>query len=202
MSTIKIHNIGWVRGSRRHPAEEQIAALERNGLPKKMIYIAGKDVTAADLCNAIVGGEHVWVDGTHRLGSTRAEYAAVLDHMRRKKVTIHDTERGTVLPAETLVAAMSLVADDMREINGEVRMTAAGLHGARGRLGGRKPPAGALSKAQSKAVWHDLENYATDAEAATICGVSTRTLRRWHGRSGRPPGIRPSKTTLTKPKKT
>lgn len=202
MSTIKIHKIGWARASRRYPVEEQIATLEREGVPKKMVYIAGKDVTAADLCNGLSGGEHVYVNGTHRLGSTRAEYAAVLDHMRRKKVTIHDTERGTVLSAETLVAAMALVADDMREINGEVRMTAAGLHGARGRLGGKKVGAGALPKAEALRVWHDMA-ISTDAEAATICGVNKRTLRRWAKKpSGRRPGPRPAKQTLTKPKKT
>lgn len=199
MSTIKIHKIGWVRASHRYPEDQQIETLEREGVPKRMVYIADKDTTTADLCKGLTGGEHVYVQGTHRLGSTRAEYAAVLDHMRKKKVTIHDTERGTVLSAETLVAAMAVVSDDLREINGEVRQTAAGWHKARGQLGGRSVAEGALSKAKAKAVWHDLASYATDAEAASICGVSTRTLVRWHGPSGRRPGNKPGRTLVAKP---
>lgn len=179
---------GWVRHSRRYTAKQQRDALAKAGVD--VIYGTDVGETPGDLCKGLTGHEHLYVLGTHRLGSTRAEYSATLDHCRRHKITIHDLERETVLEATELVTAAAMVADDLREINGEVRM--AGPELARKRRDytnvGRKVKQGALSKADAKAVWFDLAGVKTDAEAATIAGMDRTTLWRQFGASGRPAG--------------
>ena len=186
--TKKPVNRGWVRHSRRYPARPQRTALTKAGV--ETIYGTDENETPADLCKGLIGGEHLYVVGTHRLGSTRAEYSATLDHCRRMRVTIHDLERETVLDASALVAAAAMVADDLREINGEARM-ASGVLGAKRRdytNVGRKVKPGALSKEGCRAVWFDLVKVATDDEAAAICGVDRTTLWRWFKASGRKAG--------------
>ena len=143
------------------------------GYGVRLIY-----TTVRGYCWGLLKGDHLYVYGSHRLGATRAEYAESLDECRKKRITIHDLERGEVLDAATIIAASAMVADDLREIMGDLR-------GAGGRLArkrkdystsGRKIKDGAMSKADAERVWKDLSN--TEREAQALTGWHRTTLRR------------------------
>lgn len=189
MKSAKSKNVvrGWARGSNRYPAKRQAEALAKAGV--EMVYSSENDETTADLCRGLVGGEHLYVVGTHRLGATRAEYTAVLEHCRKMRVTIHDLERGTEHSAEHLAAALAVVADDLREIAGEARLDAVRLAEKHGKVIRRGRQAkGHVSKAEAERIWKDVENVLTDAEAAELSGYARRTLFSWFGSSGRKAG--------------
>ena len=111
---------GWIRHSPRYPAKDQLAAIKGAGV--KYHYSTEDGETLADLFKGLLRGDHLYVYGSHRLGASRAEYAKSLDECRRKRITIHDLERGEVIDAATLVTASAMVADDLREIMGELQL--------------------------------------------------------------------------------
>lgn len=169
---------GWIRHSPRYPARQQAAALEAAGV--KLSYSTEADETLADLFRGLMRGDHLYVLGTHRLGATRAEYAESLDECRKKRITIHDLERGEVIPAETLVAASAMVADDLREIMGELRQAGGKLAKKRRdySTSGRPLKQGAMSAVEAESVWRDMS--ITVREAQQITGWHRSTLaRRW-----------------------
>ena len=83
-----------------------------------------------------------------------------------------------------------LEAAGVTVINGEVRMKGEVLASRRKNYAtaGRKLRDGALSIVECKRVWLDVHKVLTDDEAASLCGVSKRTLLRWFGSSGRKAG--------------
>lgn len=171
---------GWVRGSPGYPVETQLEAIQAAGVKAKMIYGAAKGETVGDMIDGLAAGDVLVVHGTHRLGASMAQYAAVLEQLRRKRITIKDTSRGTEITGRELVAA-SMVAADRSILLGEARIDAAGL---RKRLPGR------MSEKDARAVWEDM-SIATDAEAAQRARWGRRTMYETFGKSGRRQGRRP-----------
>jgi hypothetical protein len=175
---------GWIRHSPRYPAKEQIAAIEGAGV--KLHYSTTDNDTLADLFRGLMRGDHLYVLGTHRLGATRAEYAESLEECRRKRITIHDLERGEVIDAATLGAASAMVADDLREIMGELRGAGGKLERKRKNYStsGRKLASGAMSKADARRVWEDTS--VTVVEAQALTGWHRTTLARKFPHVSRP----------------
>lgn len=171
---------GWVRGSPGYSVETQLEAIQAAGVKAKMIYGAAKGETVGDMIDGLAAGDVLVVHGTHRLGASMAQYAAVLDQLRRKRITIRDTEFNAEITGRELVAA-SMVARDRSILLGEARIDAAGL---RKRLPGR------MSHKDAQAVWLDM-SIATDAEAARMARWGRRTMYETFGKSGRRQGRRP-----------
>lgn len=168
---------GWVRGSPGYPVETQLEALATAGVKTKMIYGAAKGETVGDMIDGLAAGDVLVVHGTHRLGATLAQYAAVLDQLRRKRITIKDTEFGAEITGRELVAA-SMVARDRSILLGEARIDAAGL---------RKRIPGRMKREDAEAVWRDM-SVPTDSEAARRARWGRRTMYETFGKSGRPQG--------------
>ena len=178
-----IHRVGWIRATSRFPGKPQRAALE--AAKCHAIYSSMDDETLEDIYRHLREGNHLYVLGVHRLGSTRAELEATLRHCREVGVVVHDLETGGIVDLACYEAAVAAIG----VINGEVRM--AGPELARRRRtarGGRKVKQGAMPKADAERVWRSADLARTDAEAATITGVGLRTLYRWFGASGRKAG--------------
>jgi len=171
---------GWVRGSPGYPVEAQLEAIQAAAVKAKMIYGAAKGETVGDMIDGLAAGDVLVVHGTHRLGASMAQYAAVLEALRKKRITIRDTSRDTEITGRELVAA-SMVAADRSILLGEARIDAAGL---RKRLPGR------MGEKEARAVWTDL-TIPTDAEAARRARWGRRTMYETFGKSGRRQGRRP-----------
>lgn len=175
---------GWVRGSPGYPVETQLEAIRAAGVKAKMIYGAAKGETVGDMIDGLAAGDVLVVHGTHRLGATLAQYAAVLDQLRRKRITIRDTDFGAEITGRELVAA-SMVARDRSILLGEARIDAAGL---------RKRIPGRMNHKDAREVWLDM-SIATDAEAAKRARWGRRTMYETFGKSGRRQGRRPETKT-------
>jgi DNA invertase Pin-like site-specific DNA recombinase len=177
---------GYIRESPRHPARYQREALEAAGC--RAIYEQNGEALSA-FVRGLRKGDIVVVDGLHRLAATRPDFHRAIHAIERKGAQVMDARSGQIVDSK----CVALVAEAFSNIAGEARIKDAA---ALGEQGGR--PKIKLKRDQRE-IWRDL-TIPSNAEAADIIGVSTRTLYRRYGPSGRPAGWPERLTTGRKPK--
>jgi DNA invertase Pin-like site-specific DNA recombinase len=174
---------GYVRATPRFPIKQQIETLLAAGVTERDIFVEGRGIeTWATFIKRLRRGEAVVVDGLHRLGVNRQDIHAALRDVAAKGGIVIDAANGCV-PVDA--RALAAVAEAYRVISGELRIPTATEAKRRGKLGGRPPVLMDKKTKANKRIWMTAKSN-PDAERKT--GLSTVTMRRWWGPSGRPGG--------------
>jgi DNA invertase Pin-like site-specific DNA recombinase len=169
---------GWIDATPRFPAKPQRAALEAAGC--RHIYERNGE-KLSDFVRGLRRGDTIVVDGLDRLARRRADFLRAFSEIEKRGCQVMDARTGHVVTS----TCVTLVATAFSRMAGELRLPTNRAAKALGELGGR--PKAKLQRDQRE-IWTD-KNIPTNQEAADLIGVSTRTLFRRFGSSGRPSGF-------------
>lgn len=180
-----MHKIAFINPTGRFPADVQLAGVKAY---KPNAIVSTKDnYTAADLVKIARKGNQILVHGVGRLGRSQIAVREALIALGEKGVVVFDTKFGIEVSAQALAA----LAEGYREVTGELRLpgSSAILNAKKSVKVRRAAAVEGKSDGDAEAAWKDRK-IPTDPIAAAMIGLSTRTLTRRFGKSGRPPGRR------------
>lgn len=194
---------GWVRPSRRYPADWQRSEL--TGVGAGVIYEHGHNgETVKELIRSLVAGDTVLVTTVARLGYSKSSVLDAVAAIHAKGAWVMETTTGrhSGRPKSWYAAVEAIQA----ELNGERRTLTSAEAREYGSRGGRASAA-RVEKISPKlrremlAIWRDRNQYQTQPEACEsvrkLLGerqASDRTIARWLGRRSKGGGGRPRKT--------